>query len=128
MWVLLSVGFCTSSGASAAEAAAASTSKDRVRRIRSSVFQAKPGYNKSPPNRRRKHSGGSVDTTYRSLTVAARQNHRGRGARNDASDDFLRAARVSKRLFGRHSRSEEHTSELQSHSFISYAVFCLKKK
>src|ERR1051326_7937701 len=23
------------------------------------------------------------------------------------------------------SRSEEHTSELQSHSFISYAVFCL---
>ena len=26
------------------------------------------------------------------------------------------------------SRSEEHTSELQSHSFISYAVFCLKTK
>src|ERR1051326_538220 len=25
-------------------------------------------------------------------------------------------------------QSEEHTSELQSHSFISYAVFCLKKK
>ena len=25
-------------------------------------------------------------------------------------------------------RSEEHTSELQSHSFISYAVCCLKKK
>ena len=25
-------------------------------------------------------------------------------------------------------RSEEHTSELQSHSFISYAVFCWKKK
>src|ERR1051326_4743444 len=24
-------------------------------------------------------------------------------------------------------RSEEHTSELQSHSFIPYAVFCLKK-
>src|ERR1051326_1268790 len=24
-------------------------------------------------------------------------------------------------------RSEEHTSELQSHSFISYAVFCLTK-
>ena len=28
----------------------------------------------------------------------------------------------------RQGRSEEHTSELQSHSFISYAVFCLKKK
>src|SRR5210317_1739137 len=25
-------------------------------------------------------------------------------------------------------KSEEHTSELQSHSEISYAVFCLKKK
>src|ERR1051326_9601975 len=25
-------------------------------------------------------------------------------------------------------RSEEHTSELQSHSFISYPAFCLKKK
>ena len=30
--------------------------------------------------------------------------------------------------FERINRSEEHTSELQSHSFISYAVFCLKKK
>src|SRR5881409_4386046 len=27
-----------------------------------------------------------------------------------------------------HARSEEHTSELQSQSHISYAVFCLKKK
>src|SRR3546814_2257463 len=29
---------------------------------------------------------------------------------------------------GRHPRSEEHTSELQSLMRISYAVFCLKKK
>src|SRR5213596_3933526 len=29
---------------------------------------------------------------------------------------------------GRRCRSEEHTSELQSHGLISYAVFCLKKK
>src|SRR3546814_3480910 len=29
---------------------------------------------------------------------------------------------------GRHVRSEEHTSELQSLMRISYAVFCLKKK
>src|SRR3546814_5529706 len=29
---------------------------------------------------------------------------------------------------GGHSRSEEHTSELQSLMRISYAVFCLKKK
>ena len=32
---------------------------------------------------------------------------------------------ISKKIFNE--RSEEHTSELQSHSFISYAVFCLKK-
>src|ERR1051326_9265282 len=31
-------------------------------------------------------------------------------------------------LRGRPHRSEEHTSELQSHSFISYAAFCLNKK
>src|SRR6056300_273 len=31
-------------------------------------------------------------------------------------------------IASRSSRSEEHTSELQSHSEISYAVFCLKKK
>src|ERR1051326_9596080 len=32
------------------------------------------------------------------------------------------------RMFRLATRSEEHTSELQSHSFISYAVLCLKKK
>ena len=32
------------------------------------------------------------------------------------------------RWHGKTDRSEEHTSELQSHSFISYAVFCSKKK
>src|SRR3546814_3738434 len=30
--------------------------------------------------------------------------------------------------YGYHTRSEEHTSELQSLMRISYAVFCLKKK
>src|SRR3546814_3917116 len=37
------------------------------------------------------------------------------------NDPFLKA-------LGRPSRSEEHTSELQSLMRISYAVFCLKKK
>src|SRR5213595_4024467 len=32
------------------------------------------------------------------------------------------------KLYVYDSRSEEHTSELQSPSVISYAVFCLKKK
>ena len=42
--------------------------------------------------------------------------HIAQGYLQEVSDQALRA------------RSEEHTSELQSHSFISYAVFCLKKK
>src|SRR3546814_2426836 len=37
------------------------------------------------------------------------------------------ASLIHRRLFGR-TRSEEHTSELQSLMRISYAVFCLKKK
>src|SRR5213596_751336 len=32
------------------------------------------------------------------------------------------------RIYSSPPRSEEHTSELQSHGLISYAVFCLKKK
>src|SRR3546814_1349645 len=39
------------------------------------------------------------------------------------------AAQIARRIVKeRHSRSEEHTSELQSLMRISYAVFCLKKK
>src|SRR5881396_4402825 len=37
-------------------------------------------------------------------------------------------ARACASCAGRSSRSEEHTSELQSLRTISYAVFCLKKK
>ena len=47
----------------------------------------------------------------------------------------LITAKTLKNLLTKHkrnnhllSRSEEHTSELQSHSFISYAVFCLQKQ
>ena len=35
---------------------------------------------------------------------------------------------LDRRKPGQSMRSEEHTSELQSHAPISYAVFCLKKK
>src|SRR3546814_1039671 len=38
------------------------------------------------------------------------------------------APRRQRRSVERYSRSEEHTSELQSLMRISYAVFCLKKK
>src|SRR3546814_6046643 len=40
----------------------------------------------------------------------------------------LPAGRVAQIHLAGHSRSEEHTSELQSLMRISYAVFCLKKK
>ena len=36
--------------------------------------------------------------------------------------------KLQKALQDHNFRSEEHTSELQSHHDISYAVFCLKKK
>src|SRR3546814_3769452 len=50
------------------------------------------------------------------------------------SDRVGRRAKTRRRAAGSHrqrpasSRSEEHTSELQSLMRISYAVFCLKKK
>src|SRR3546814_8612294 len=57
---------------------------------------------------------------------------------NRAAEDTLRArprrnrARAASRIpsvpAAAGSRSEEHTSELQSLMHISYAVFCLKKK
>src|SRR3546814_3875179 len=42
--------------------------------------------------------------------------------------DFVRVPGVIKLRNGDYTRSEEHTSELQSPMRISYAVFCLKKK
>src|SRR3546814_12325281 len=45
---------------------------------------------------------------------------------NNQSHDIRR--RQQRARTGQRSRSEEHTSELQSLMRISYAVFCLKKK
>src|SRR3546814_3489529 len=45
-----------------------------------------------------------------------------KGSRTLASENSCRSTRTER------SRSEEHTSELQSLMRISYAVFCLKKK
>src|SRR3546814_10246073 len=51
------------------------------------------------------------------------------GVRTIVADDPMRSERSSVTDQGdSHSRSEEHTSELQSLMRISYAVFCLKKK
>src|SRR3546814_5205181 len=45
-----------------------------------------------------------------------------------AAFSWMKAKRCAGLLPIRRSRSEEHTSELQSLMRISYAVFCLKKK
>src|SRR3546814_10864351 len=45
-----------------------------------------------------------------------------------ASTPLRRVTTSPSRRFGRTTRSEEHTSELQSLMRISYAVFCLTKK
>src|SRR3546814_5010174 len=63
--------------------------------------------------------------------TGGRRNHgrgpRGlRGARTGGGNRLSRREDRKSRLF--QSRSEEHTSELQSLMRISYAVFCLKKK
>src|SRR3546814_10561417 len=51
------------------------------------------------------------------------------GTRSSGATPGARALRRGVRLpEARSSRSEEHTSELQSLMRISYAVFCLKKK
>src|SRR3546814_4617713 len=50
------------------------------------------------------------------------------GQRNEVGRVRERGADRRGPSFARESRSEEHTSELQSLMRISYAVFCLKKK
>src|SRR3546814_4810687 len=50
------------------------------------------------------------------------------GKRGIDVNDYLRTANRRIYAIGDVTRSEEHTSELQSLMRISYAVFCLKKK
>src|SRR3546814_2381136 len=52
----------------------------------------------------------------------------GRIAKWSTPDDVIFVADLPHTATGKISRSEEHTSELQSLMRISYAVFCLKKK
>src|SRR3546814_9008432 len=73
-------------------------------------------------------SDWSSDVCSSDLTPAdgfAGGEHRSRAGGSAAR--FLRAGGCRGR-YERQSRSEEHTSELQSLMRISYAVFCLKKK
>src|SRR3546814_9234440 len=67
-------------------------------------------------------TGGSVSSSGgSSVTTAPTPNKITQNVANAAVDPLAGSSDVS-------SRSEEHTSELQSLMRISYAVFCLKKK
>ena len=66
---------------------------------------------------------------------AKSQNEETMSRAQEEAEELISAAKVKAKLImaeetdrAKEERSEEHTSELQSHSFISYAVFCLKKK
>ena len=62
--------------------------------------------------------------------MAVDRNYQSQGQERQADFIDVVAWRQTAEFISRyfHKRSEEHTSELQSHVRISYAVFCLKKK
>src|SRR3546814_3005446 len=68
--------------------------------------------------------GAERDRARRGMSSPGNSRRTGRGNDNPAEGFPLRSAAFQ--IFA--SRSEEHTSELQSLMRISYAVFCLKKK
>src|SRR6186713_3677991 len=71
-----------------------------------------------PPRSTHRYTLFPYTTLFRSVCAHLRAilHHQIEGDRHGAVD------------LAQHRRSEEHTSELQSHSGMSYAVFCLKKK
>src|SRR3546814_4766207 len=64
----------------------------------------------------------------RAVLAAAREATAGSGGRVIAVAQPHRYSRLGDLMADFQTRSEEHTSELQSLMRISYAVFCLKKK
>src|SRR3546814_1537218 len=98
-----------------------------------------------PPGSTRTDTLFPYTTLFRSPARTLEIHHRGSGARAEvaidaesratAIEEFLQDAGrredvgfSQQRITHRNSRSEEHTSELQSLMRNSYAVFCLKKK
>src|ERR1051326_8849422 len=73
------------------------------------------------PDFRRRDAGGDLCTAHRTSGSARPTDRDCRGL--GCHQLLARRPCASEELM----RLEEHTSELQSHSFISYAVFCLKK-
>src|SRR5213596_1417754 len=74
--------------------------------------------NRRPPRSTQDRTLFPYTTLFRSRRLPGRSTPRRRVSRTD---------RGRSTPAGR-ARSEEHTSELQSHGLMSYAVFCLKKK
>src|SRR3546814_4505826 len=64
----------------------------------------------------------------RSRTIVGKAAAAACGAASSRDAHRIGIAPVAHAVAARGSRSEEHTSELQSLMRISYAVFCLKKK
>src|SRR3546814_6595425 len=64
----------------------------------------------------------------RGLARVRHRRRRGNGCRTAARGDAFPGRLAVAPARPRRTRSEEHTSELQSLMRISYAVFCLKKK
>src|SRR3546814_2156276 len=81
------------------------------------------------------NKGRRVDKTFNGYLVGPRllenvleprQNARGEVARRARHLESPQAAMIEQDDVGMRSKSEEHTSELQSLMRLSYAVFCLK--
>src|SRR3546814_993293 len=86
-----------------------------------------------PPRSTRTDTLFPYTTLFRSAPGSLLKNvvpvHRRRGRREaDFQFAVVGGEMVARDLYGLCSRSEEHTSELQSLMRISYAVFCLQKK
>src|SRR3546814_4631031 len=84
-----------------------------------------------PPRSTRTDTLLPYTTLFRSpragVFVCALRGDRGSGEPTNSICNLITSAALFRRG-GQPSRSEEHTSELQSLMRISYAVFCLKKK
>src|SRR3546814_1256227 len=87
-----------------------------------------------PPRSTRTDTLFPYTTLFRSNEIAIALDERGQYCGDEFDDGFLAAVcfGIERGVLLQHqmqigSRSEEHTSELQSLMRISYAVFCLKK-
>src|SRR3546814_5233439 len=82
----------------------------------------------SSASRFHRSPGRSPDRAQKDCAAVPAPGRRTQSAADRAARHWGHARRPTGRGRRRNSRSEEHTSELQSLMRISYAVFCLKKK